>query len=119
MGGFYYHFIEYLIGIFFIFVSKSNFGGSIFGETKAFNSSAKVFGIIVIQDADNSLSSTNPTINAGDIVVLTVDTTAVFGSNGIGTRKEISIEIRPEFGAPGYTKVVTPPSFTENIVDLK
>jgi len=90
--------------------------------TGAWNTSAvnaTHFGILVIQDADNSLSADTPTINAGDVVVLTVNATAVFGDE-IPTRTEISIEVRPEFGAPGYTKVITPPSYgTYKIVELK
>ena len=97
------------------FIDDSAFNGDVFGESFPTN---KTFGIIVIQDADGSLSDTTPTLNAGDIVILTVNTTAVFG--GIEPRTEVVIELRPEFGAPGYTKVVTPPSYgTDTIIELK
>lgn len=83
------------------------------------NLSTTQFGILVIQDADNSLSATTPTINSGDVVILTVNAEDVFGSE-IPTRTEIAIEVRPEFGAPGYTKVITPPSYgTYQIIELK
>ncbi|NJE04849.1 flagellin [Thermococcus sp. M36] len=76
------------------------------------------FGIIVIQDADGSLSASNPTINAGDVVILTIDTSQVFGT--VKPRTEISVELKPEVGAPGYTKVVTPSSYSQQtILDLK
>ncbi|MCD6560093.1 MAG: flagellin, partial [Palaeococcus sp.] len=88
------------------FTNTSEFDGDVFGETFP---SDKTFGLIVIQDADDSLTQSNPTLNAGDIVILAVNTTAVFG--GIDTRTDITIEVRPEFGAPGYTKVTTPPSY--------
>ncbi|RLF85343.1 flagellin, partial [Thermococci archaeon] len=100
-------------------------GGNIFNTTTlpwnntGINGNSTHFGIIIVQDEDGSLSGDAPTLNAGDIVILAVDADAVFGSE-IGTRTEISIEVRPEFGAPGYTKVVTPPSYgTDNIVELK
>ncbi|NJE10648.1 flagellin [Thermococcus sp. MAR1] len=87
---------------------------------------ASNFGIIVVQDEDGSLSGSSPTLNAGDIVILAVKADAVFGNSangggkGIGTRTEITIEVRPEFGAPGYAKVITPPSYgTDTIIELK
>ena len=101
--------------------SSSDFSSSVSSDIfsdNAFTLDGTHFGIIVIQDADNSVTSSNPTINAGDIVILTVNTTAVFG--GIDTRTDITIEVRPEFGAPGYTKVTTPPSYgTDTVIELK
>ncbi|MCO6041327.1 flagellin [Thermococcus alcaliphilus] len=100
------------------FTDDSAFDGNVFG-TAAKYPTTKTFGIIVVQDADGSVTSSNPTINAGDIVILTVDASSVFGS-AIPTRTEVTIEVRPEFGAPGYTKVVTPPSYgTNDIIELK
>ncbi|NJE76920.1 flagellin [Thermococcus sp. ES12] len=97
------------------FTDDASFGGDVFSATFPTD---KSFGIIVIQDADGSLTSTNPTLNAGDIVILAVNTSAVFG--GIDPRTEIVIELKPEFGAPGYAKVVTPPSYgTDTIIELK
>jgi len=101
------------------FVDDATFGGDVFSATFP---SGKSFGIIVIQDADGSLGNStahdNPTLNAGDIVIITVNADSVLG--GIGNRKEITIELRPEFGAPGYAKVVTPPSYgTDTIIELK
>jgi len=79
------------------------------------------FGILIVQDADNSLNSAIPTLTAGDIALLTVNLTAVFG--GVEPRTPITIEVVPEFGAPGYTKVITPTAYglsaTDKIVDLK
>ncbi|CAD5244573.1 flagellin [Thermococcus camini] len=82
------------------------------------NADGTHFGIIVIQDADGSLSASNPTINAGDIVILTIDTSQVF--TNVPPRTGISIELKPEVGAPGYTKVTTPSSYSQQtILDLK
>ena len=96
-----------------------NFAGDVFGAS-AFSSNKK-FGIIVVQDADGSLTNNqnHPTLNAGDIVIITISAKSVFGSE-IGNRKTITIELRPEFGAPGYAKVVTPPSYgSDKIIELK
>ena len=95
-----------------------DFSGDVFGAS-AFPADKK-FGIIVVQDADNSLSSsTNPTLNAGDIIIVTFSANSVFG-NDIGNRKTITIELKPEFGAPGYAKVVTPASYgSDKIIELK
>ena len=97
--------------------------GTVFNSGKKpwsdINSNGTVFGIIIVQDADGSLSGDHPTLNAGDVVVLAVDADAVF-TNGIDTRTDITIEVRPEFGAPGYTKVTTPPSYgTDDVIELK
>ncbi|NJE76919.1 flagellin [Thermococcus sp. ES12] len=105
--------------------SITDMGGNIFNtatlpwNSTGIDSDSTHFGIIIVQDEDGSLSGDSPTINAGDIVILAVDADAVFGSE-IGTRTEITVEVRPEFGAPGYAKVVTPPSYgTDTIIELK
>jgi len=72
------------------------------------------FGIVVVQDADNSLSADHPTINQGDIVVLTVNTTAAFGT--VSPRTHIKINIRPEVGAPAFATVVTPSSYSQQTI---
>ena len=97
--------------------------GNIFNTTThpwdEINGNSTSFGIIIVQDEDDSLSGTSPTLNAGDIAILVVDANAVFGSD-VPTRTDITIEVRPEFGAPGYTKVTTPPSYgTDDVIELK
>ncbi|NJE29463.1 flagellin [Thermococcus sp. 18S1] len=72
------------------------------------------FGIIVIQDADGSLTSSHPTINDGDIVVLTVNTNSIFDS--VDPRTKITINIRPEVGAPAFATVVTPSSYSQRTI---
>jgi len=102
---------------------SDDLSGNIFNTTGGVwgNVTGTTFGIIIVQDADDSLSKSNPTINAGDIAYLVVDLSKTqIGT--VGARKEITIEVRPEFGAPGFSKVVTPPSFGGSgyeIVDLK
>ncbi|ASJ02568.1 flagellin [Thermococcus profundus] len=78
---------------------------------------ATYFGIIVIQDYDTSVQENSPTINAGDIVVLTVDVKDLFGA--IGVRKHITGQVVPEFGAPGVIDFTTPSTYTTPIVNLQ
>ena len=76
------------------------------------------FGIIVIQDYDKSVQKKAPTINAGDIIVLGVNATSVFGS-GIPVRTHISGRVVPEFGAPGVIDFTTPSTYTTNVINLQ
>ncbi|MBB6401522.1 flagellin FlaB [Methanococcus maripaludis] len=71
------------------------------------------FGIVEIQDADSSCSSTTPVINKGDIVVLVVDGVT------FGTRTQISGTVQPEFGAPGVISFTTPSTYTSAVVQLQ
>ncbi|WP_048056195.1 flagellin [Pyrococcus sp. ST04] len=75
------------------------------------------FGIIVVQDYDNSVQQESPTINAGDIVILTVNVEALFGP--IPVRTHITGEVVPEFGAPGVIDFTTPSTYTSAIVNLQ
>ena len=75
------------------------------------------FGIIVLQDEDNSLTWEFPTLNKGDKVILTVNVSAQF--NGIEERTDVNGEVKPEFGAPGIIQFTTPPAYTTNVVELQ
>ncbi|ASJ13786.1 flagellin [Thermococcus radiotolerans] len=106
--------------------AKGTISGSMFDTNSApWNATginwSHEFGILIVQDADRSLSGTIPTLTTGDIALLTVNLTAVFG--GVEPRTPITIRVVPEFGAPGYTKVITPTAYglsdTDKIVDLK
>jgi len=77
------------------------------------------FGILVIQDADGSLSPTNPVINRGDIVMLCINTSLCFSDNGgLMQRDKIQGLIIPEQGAPATFSFRVPSSLTEAIYDL-
>jgi len=54
-------------GDFSVLTNETN--TSVFDSTTCWPASAENFGILVIQDADISLSTTNPVINRGDIVI--------------------------------------------------
>ncbi len=75
------------------------------------------FGIIVLEDPDSSLSRYNPVINRGDLVILTVDTNAVFGE--IGERSDVMGMVMPEIGSPGMVAFTTPASYTDTVYDLQ
>jgi archaeal flagellin FlaB len=79
--------------------------------------SATTFGIIVLEDADGSISSGTPVINKGDQVMLTVDLGAVFsGTSGIPTRTDMWGIIQPEEGAPAVFAFTSPASYASDLV---
>lgn len=69
------------------------------------------FGLLILQDYDDSLEGTNPTLNRGDRAALLVNTTKTFG--GIESRGEITGSVVPEIGTEGVIKFNTPTAFTE------
>ena len=77
---------------------------------------ASSYVVGVIQDADGSLS--NGVINKGDIAVLLVNASAVFG-NSIPTRAEVSGQFQPEFGAPAVIQFTTPAAYTQTVIELQ
>ena len=92
------------------------FGASVFPDY-AGAGDASHFGLLVIEDADNSLSSSNPVINRGDKVYICVNTTGTHSN--IAERKDVWGIIVPEFGSPGVIGFTTPASYTDNVIDLQ
>jgi len=79
--------------------------------------STTTFGIIVLEDADVSISLGTPVINKGDQVMLTVDLGAVFsGTAGIPTRTDMWGIIQPEEGAPAVFAFTSPSSYASALV---
>ena len=78
---------------------------------------ANSFGIIELEDADDSCSDTNPVINRGDKVMLCVNLTACF-TPGVGTRTDIWGMVIPEEGAAGQFGFRTPASLADTCYDL-
>jgi flagellin FlaB len=90
--------------------------GDLFGISYT-NLNASLFGVIVLQDADGSLSADHPVLNTGDKVMLTVNLAEIFTVDpGLGTRIPIWGTIQPEEGAPGVFAFTTPPSFAATTV---
>jgi flagellin FlaB len=78
---------------------------------------AAEFGLIELQDADNSSTSANRVINRGDKIVISVNATATFG--GLTERTEVTGRIVPEEGAAGIIAFRTPSSYTDIVFDLQ
>jgi len=76
------------------------------------------FGIIVLEDADSSCSSTTPVINSGDTVMLCINTGACFAGSGLDTRDNVWGQVMPEEGARGVFSFRVPTSLTDNVHDL-
>lgn len=93
--------------------------GSIF-NTSAFGLTANEFGIIVIQDADGSLSTNTalPIVNRGDLVLLTVNATSTF-SPGLAERVDIWGNIIPEIGSWGIIAFRTPATYVDGVYNLQ
>jgi len=88
----------------------------VFNATACWTIDAASFGILVLQDADESLSDTNPVINRGDVVMLCVDTDAIFG--GLTPRSTIMGLVTPEQGASATYSFRVPSSLSEVVYDL-
>jgi flagellin FlaB len=85
-------------------------------RTSGFNGTARQFGIIVLEDADSSCTGTNPVINRGDHVLLTLSVGRAF--SGLAVRTNIWGMVIPEHGAPGIFAFRTPPSYFDTIYEL-
>jgi flagellin FlaB len=76
------------------------------------------FGIMVLEDADDSCSQYAPVINAGDKVMLFVDAGTAFGAE-IPERTDVFGFIYPEHGSPGVISFRTPASYSATVFDLQ
>ena len=89
----------------------------VFGTTGAFIFlGPDDFGLIEIEDADNSVSSTTPVINRGDKVMLTVNLTVCF--RGLPERTDVWGQVIPEDGSSGIFAFRTPASLSDTVYDL-
>jgi archaeal flagellin FlaB len=85
-------------------------------STAAFDGNAKQFGVIVLEDADTSLSSGSPVINRGDHVLLTLSTGLAL--DGLSERSDVWGMVIPEDGAPGIFAFRTPASYSDTVYEL-
>jgi flagellin FlaB len=77
------------------------------------------FGVVVLLDADDSLTGAHPVLNRGDQVVLTFNLADVFpqtGDDGLPPRTSVWGLVQPEQGAPGVFAFTTPASFAADLV---
>jgi len=94
--------------------------GGVFSTTdvaSVFEQAANNFGIIELEDADDSCGPSSPVINRGDRVMLTINLTACF-SPGISTRTDVWGMVIPEEGSAGTFGFRTPASYTDSVFDL-
>ncbi len=100
------------------YTAQADINGNIFTASAYCEPGSTNFSIIVIEDADGSCSSgTSAMINAGDYVILGVNTTSCFG--GLNPRDDVWGKVIPEEGSPGVINFRCPPSFHDDIVDLQ
>lgn len=82
------------------------------------------FGLIILEDADDSISSSTPVMNKGDKVYITVNATAALSTAdhpiyGIAERTDCWGMVVPEHGSPGMIKFTTPASYPDQVIDLQ
>ena len=98
------------------FTDTSGINGDIFAAGN-FVASAVQFGLIVLEDADGSASSSNPVINRGDHVLITINVSSAFG--GLSTRTNIFGQVIPEEGSPGVISFTTPAAYPDTVIELQ
>ena len=92
------------------------FSAAVFPDTPG-GTPASQFGILVIEDADNSLEQATPVINRGDKVFLCINVTGTHSD--IAERINVWGYVVPELGSPGVITFRTPASYTDDVFDLQ
>ena len=98
------------------FTDTGSIDGDIFNAGN-FKTSAMLFGLIVLEDADGSCKQTNPVINKGDHVLITIDVNTAFG--GLPTRTNVFGQVIPEEGSPGVISFTTPAAYPDTVIELQ
>jgi len=98
------------------FTDTGSINGDIFAAGN-FIASAVQFGLIILEDADGSATSSNPVINRGDHVLITVNVSSAFG--GLSTRTDIFGQVIPEEGSPGVIAFTTPAAYPDTVIELQ
>ncbi len=96
---------------------SSSVSSGLFTTINSSNLSSTTYGLIKIRDFDSSCSSTNPSINEDDLVVLMVNSTSCF--SGIDTRTSVFGNVVPEQGINGVIGFTTPSAFVDTILELQ
>jgi len=97
--------------------SASVFPDDNYAYGNASNTDGSMFGLLVVEDADNSMSSSNPVMNRGDKVYICINATGCF--NGISERSDIWGLVVGEEGSPGAISFRTPATYTDNVIELQ
>lgn len=97
-------------------VFSSNVSNGLFSTLNESNLTASTYGIMVIRDVDNSITSGTPIMTDGDLVVLLINTNSCF--SGLSTRTEVFGNIIPENGMQGLIGFTTPNVYVDTIIDL-
>jgi len=74
------------------------------------------FGLLVLEDSDNSVTKTLPVMNRGDKVCICINTTGVF--NDIAKRSNIWGTLVPEEGAACDFEFRTPSTYSDNVMEI-
>jgi flagellin FlaB len=91
-------------------------GNGVYSTTNMYDCNGSEFGIIRVEDDDNSCTSDNPVINRGDKAAITVNISACF--NALHTRTDVYGMLMVEQGAPGVFLFRTPPVSIRTVREL-
>ena len=91
------------------------FNASVFPDNTS--SDGSQFGLLVVEDADNSVKQATPVMNRGDKVYICINITATHSD--IAERVEVFGLVVPELGSPGVIKFRTPASYSVDVFDLQ
>ncbi len=97
------------------FTNQSDINGDLFGNGDFGDETS--FGVIVLQDADESCSQKNPVINYGDHIILAIDSHSLF--DGLSPRTEVFGLVICEQGSAGIIGFTSPSSFSEAVISLQ
>ena len=101
--------------------SVSDHNGRIFStQTIPWDMDNEQYGVIVVEDADSSISSATPVLNRGDTVMLCIETNNCFtsGTSGLNARDNVWGQVIPEEGAMGVFSFRVPSSLSDTALDL-
>ena len=91
-------------------------GNGVYSMSNMFDCNGSEFGIIRVEDNDVSCTSTNPVINRGDKVALTVNISACF--NALYARDDVQGLLMVEQGSPGVFLFRTPTMSIRTVREL-
>ena len=98
------------------YTAKSAIAGDMFNPgAAAYGVGPKEFGVMVLEDADGSVTGATPVINLGDKVALTFNPVQCFGA-GLPVRTDVWGLVQPEEGSSGAFAFTTPASYSGSAV---